>query len=80
MTASLLLRNVRPYAGKAVDLLIENGKITQIGVNLSAPAGVAIEDGKGEIVIPGSYFEKSGIYLIAVENDKWRKSKVAIKI
>lgn len=34
----------------------------------------------GEIVIPGRYFEKSGIYLIAVENDKWRKSKVAIKI
>jgi hypothetical protein len=34
----------------------------------------------GEIVIPGSYFEKSGIYLIAVENDKWMKSKVAIKI
>ena len=30
MTASLLLRNVRPYAGKAVDLLIENGKIRKI--------------------------------------------------
>ena len=53
MTASLLLRNVRPYAGKAVDLLIENGKIRQVGANLSAPAGVAIEDGKSEIVIPG---------------------------
>ena len=29
MTASLLLRNVRPYAGPAVDMLIENGKITR---------------------------------------------------
>jgi cytosine deaminase len=53
MTASLLLHNVRPYAGKAVDLLIENGRITQIGTNLAAPGGVAVEDGKGEIVIPG---------------------------
>ncbi|PZR91165.1 MAG: cytosine deaminase [Stutzerimonas stutzeri] len=53
MTASLLLRNVRPYASKAVDLLIENGRIVQVGENLAAPGGVAVEDGKGEIVIPG---------------------------
>jgi cytosine/adenosine deaminase-related metal-dependent hydrolase len=53
MTASLLLRNVRPYAGPAVDLLIENGKISRIAVGIEAPAGVAVEDGRGEIVIPG---------------------------
>lgn len=53
MTASLLLRNVRPYAGPAVDMLIENGKITRIAAGIEAPAGVAVEDGRGEIVIPG---------------------------
>lgn len=53
MTASLLLRNVRPYAGAAVDMLIENGRITRIASGIEAPAGVAVEDGRGEIVIPG---------------------------
>lgn len=53
MTASLLLKTVRPYAGAAVDMLIENGRITQVGPNLTASAGVAVEDGKSDIVIPG---------------------------
>lgn len=53
MTASLLLRNVRPYAGPAVDMLIENGRITRIGAGIEAPAGVAVEEGRAEIVIPG---------------------------
>jgi cytosine/adenosine deaminase-related metal-dependent hydrolase len=53
MTASLLLRNVRPYAGSATDMLIENGKITRITPGIEAPASVAVEDGRGEIVIPG---------------------------
>lgn len=53
MTVSLLLRNVRPYAGASTDLLIADGKIARVGPNLAAPEGVAVEDGKGEIVIPG---------------------------
>lgn len=53
MTASLLLKNVRPYAGPATDILIENGKIARIANDIAAPAGVAIEDGRAEIVIPG---------------------------
>lgn len=53
MTASLLLCNVRPYAGPAVDMLIENGRITRIGGGIQAPASVTVEDGRGEIVIPG---------------------------
>jgi cytosine/adenosine deaminase-related metal-dependent hydrolase len=53
MTASLLLRNVRPYAGTATDMLIENGKITRIAPGIEAPVGVAVEDGRAEIVIPG---------------------------
>lgn len=53
MTASLLLKNVRPYAGPALDILVENGRIARMGKDIAAPAGVAVEDGRGEIVIPG---------------------------
>jgi cytosine deaminase len=53
MTGTRLLRNVRPYAGDTVDLLIENGRITRIGPMLDAPAGIAVEDGGGEIALPG---------------------------
>ncbi len=53
MTASLLLRNVRPYAGATTDILIENGRITRVAQGIEAPAGVPVEDGRGEIVIPG---------------------------
>ncbi len=53
MTGSLLLRNVRPHAGSATDILIEKGRIARMTPNLQAPAGVAIEDGDGAIVIPG---------------------------
>jgi cytosine/adenosine deaminase-related metal-dependent hydrolase len=53
MTASLLLRNVRPYAGATTDILIENGRISRVAQGIEALAGVPVEDGRGEIVIPG---------------------------
>jgi cytosine/creatinine deaminase len=53
MTATLLLRNVRPHAGAATDILIENGRITRIAPGLDAPAGAVVEDGKGDIALPG---------------------------
>lgn len=53
MTASLLIRNVRPNAGPALDILIENGRITRMAKDIAAPAGVTVEDGGGEIAIPG---------------------------
>lgn len=53
MTASLLLRNVRPYAGAATDILIEGGRIARMAPDIQAPAGVTIEEGRGEIALPG---------------------------
>jgi cytosine deaminase len=50
---SLLLRNVRPYAGPAIDMLIEGGRIARIGKEIAPPAGAMVEDGKGDIAIPG---------------------------
>ena len=35
------------------DLLLQNGKIAQIGTNLSAPAGARTIDGTGKYVLPG---------------------------
>lgn len=79
MTASLLLRNVRPYAGPAVDMLIENGRISRIAAGIEAPAGVAIEDGRGEIVIPGlveahTHLDKS------LWGQPWYKNEVGPKL
>jgi cytosine/creatinine deaminase len=53
MTGTLLLRNIRPYAGAATDLLIENGRITRIAPALNAPPGATVEEGGGDIVLPG---------------------------
>lgn len=53
MTASLLLRNVRPHSGTATDILIENGMITRMGQGIAPPGGVAVEEGRGDIVLPG---------------------------
>ncbi|HXE31362.1 MAG TPA: amidohydrolase family protein [Terriglobales bacterium] len=40
-------------------ILVRAGKITAIGPSLSAPAGVAVVDGKGKYVIPGIIDEHS---------------------
>lgn len=53
MAPPLLLRNVRPYAGAATDILIENGRTARIAPRIDAPLGAMVEDGKGEIALPG---------------------------
>lgn len=53
MTSGLLLKNVRPMAGPPVDVLISGGKIGKIATGQAGPAGVAVEDGRGEILLPG---------------------------
>src|SRR5215469_697871 len=35
------------------DVLLQNGKIAQIGKNLSAPAGATVIDASGKYVMPG---------------------------
>lgn len=51
MTVDLLLRNIRPMAEAATDMLIRNGRIAAIMAN-PAMDGVALETGKGAIAIP----------------------------
>ncbi|AXI43974.1 amidohydrolase family protein [Sulfitobacter sp. SK011] len=50
-TDPLLLRNVRPWGGAVIDVLIENGRIATIAPNQSTT--VAVEDGGGAILLPG---------------------------
>lgn len=52
MSHDLLLRNVRPMGGAATDLLIRDGHIATIGMNIDAPS-VPVEDGAGALLIPG---------------------------
>jgi len=53
MTASLLLRNVRPMGEAIADMLIEDGRIRAVGAALRAPAGTPVEDGGGRLALPG---------------------------
>ena len=53
MTASLLLKNVRPMGGPATDALIRDGRYAAFGTDLPADPGIAVEDGGGAILLPG---------------------------
>ena len=53
MSGSLLLRDVRPYGGAVIDIPIERGRIVRMGQGIAPPAGAAVEEGRGEIVLPG---------------------------
>jgi cytosine/creatinine deaminase len=53
MSSNLLLKNVRVMGAAATDMLIEAGTIKRIGPGLTAPPGIPVEDGHGELVLPG---------------------------
>ncbi|MGU7784213.1 amidohydrolase family protein [Burkholderia sp. PU8-34] len=53
---SLLIRNLRTGAGDALDILIDGERIARVGPALDdtvLPAGCAVEDGAGALVLPG---------------------------
>jgi cytosine/creatinine deaminase len=49
----LLLTNLRPMGGPAVDLLVDGGRIAEVGERLRAPAGATVVDGRGQLALPG---------------------------
>ncbi|WP_406857965.1 amidohydrolase family protein [Alsobacter sp. KACC 23698] len=53
MAHDLLLRNVRPMGAASVDVLVKGGRIDAVAPALEAPAGVAVEDGGGALLLPG---------------------------
>ena len=53
MTRDMLVRNVRPCNAEAIDILVQDGKISQTGIGLAAPDGVEAIDGGGRLLFPG---------------------------
>lgn len=53
MSSDLLITDVRPYGGDAVDVLVRDGVVTSIGAGLDAPDGVSTLDGGGHVLLPG---------------------------
>ncbi len=53
MSGELLIRNVRPYGDEAIDILIRDGDIIEIGPQLTAGADAEVLDGAGAIALPG---------------------------
>ncbi|MEJ8814471.1 amidohydrolase family protein [Variovorax ureilyticus] len=51
--SSLLIRNVRPLGAASVDVLVQGDRIAGIGARLDAPAGCAVEEGGGALLLPG---------------------------
>ncbi|ORX07953.1 dihydroorotase [Mycolicibacillus trivialis] len=51
---SVLIRGVRPYGeGEPVDVAAADGQITEIGAELTAPAGAEVIEAAGQVLLPG---------------------------
>ena len=51
--SDLFISNARPYGEDAVDVLVRDGVITEIGPGLTAPEGVETVDARGLVLLPG---------------------------
>ncbi|MSP02387.1 MAG: cytosine deaminase [Acetobacteraceae bacterium] len=49
----LVIRDVRPFGGDAVDVLVHDDLIAGIAAGLNAPPGAAIEHGHNALLLPG---------------------------
>lgn len=52
MSGDLLLKNVRPMAGPAVDVLVTDGIIRRLTPGIEAPEGATVVDGRHGILLP----------------------------
>ena len=53
MNNNLIIKNVRPLGADLSDIMIHNGRIVNIGPDLTADEGMPSEDGRGAIALPG---------------------------
>ncbi|MBO9647883.1 MAG: amidohydrolase family protein [Variovorax sp.] len=51
--SSLLIRNVRPFGAGSVEVLVQGDRIAAMGTRIDAPAGCAVEEGGGALLLPG---------------------------
>jgi cytosine/adenosine deaminase-related metal-dependent hydrolase len=52
MSGDLLIKNVRPMAGAAVDVLTSDGTIARVAAGTEPAPGTAVIDGQGGILLP----------------------------
>lgn len=65
---------------KNTDVLIENGKIKQVGKNIAAPAGCEVTDGTNMHVTPGIIDEHSHIAVSDAVNEGTQSSTAEVRI
>ncbi len=68
-TIAIMNGKVHTAAGAVIengDVIIQDGRITQIGADLSAPAGSVVIDASGKVVTPGIFSPYSSIGLVEV--------------
>ena len=57
-TTAIMNGQVHTVSGDVIengDVIITNGRISQVGANLSAPAGATVIDASGKVVTPGIF-------------------------
>ena len=68
-TTAIMNGQVHTVSGGVIengDVIIQNGRITQVGADLSAPAGATVIDATGKVVTPGLFAPFSSIGLVEV--------------
>ncbi len=71
-TTAIMNGEVHTAAGGVIengDVIITNGRITQVGADLSAPAGATVIDAEGKVVTPGIFAPLSTIGLSEINLD-----------
>jgi len=71
-TTAIMNGDVHTVSGSVIedgDVIIVNGRITQVGANLSAPAGASVIDAQGKVITPGIFSPLSTIGLSEINLD-----------
>ncbi|GAA4470369.1 amidohydrolase family protein [Nibrella saemangeumensis] len=82
---TLLIRNATVWTNEkdgimgSTDVLVQNGKIAQVGKNLAAPAGAKVIDGTGKHLTNGIIDEHSHIALFSV-NEGGQSSSAEVRM
>jgi imidazolonepropionase-like amidohydrolase len=82
---TLLIRNATVWTNEKdgvlpnADVLVQNGKITQVGKNLAAPAGAQVIDGTGKHLTNGIIDEHSHIALYSI-NEGGQSSSAEVRM
>ncbi len=68
-TVAIMDGTVHTVSGGVIengDVIIRDGRITQVGADLSAPAGASVIDASGKVVTPGLFAPVSSIGLVEI--------------